>query len=203
MNEVSRPWKPGDQSMYCALAGAQVVFFPLRRHLKLAFSVSLLAQDCLSRIQTILFYMETIGLTDADCKMGLAFGRSNKRADCMDDSGVHATRVEWPLRGSGKSLITFAVSFGIAAVEGGSSLRVWQMFQAALGRKRQLGVRSSAGSGQGSSSFAAGLFGRGVASERQKQQNFAENVTKCWRTAREGCILVPLSYCPESFLRRD
>ena len=32
------------------------------------------------------------------CKMGLAFGRSNKRADCMDDSGVHATRVEWPLR---------------------------------------------------------------------------------------------------------
>jgi len=52
--------------------------------------------------------------------MGLAFGRSNKGADCMDDSGVHATRVEWPLRGSGKSLITFAVSFGIAAVEGGS-----------------------------------------------------------------------------------
>ena len=71
-------------------------------------------------IQTILFFMETTGLTDADCKMGLAFGRSNRRADCMDDSGVHATRVEWPLRGSGKSLITFAVSFGIAAVEGGS-----------------------------------------------------------------------------------
>ena len=78
--------------------GRAIVFFPLRRHLKPAFSVSLLAHDCLSRIQTILFYMETIGLTDADCKMGLAFGRSNKRADCMDDSGVHATRVEWPLR---------------------------------------------------------------------------------------------------------
>jgi len=197
MNEVNRKWKPGDQSMYCALAGAQVVFFPLRRHLKPAFSVSLLAHDCLSRIQTIFFYMETIGLTDADCKMGLAFGRSNKRADCMDDSGVHATRVEWPLRVQASRWSRLRLALESRRLRAGvSSRRVWQMFQAALGRKRQLGVRSSAGWGQGSSSFGAGLFGRGVASERQKQQNFAENVTKCWRTAREGCILVPLSYCP-------
>jgi hypothetical protein len=32
---------------------------------------------------------------------------------------------------------------------------------------------------------------------------FVENAMKYWRTGREGCILVRLSYCPESFLRQD
>jgi len=52
--------------------------------------------------------------------LGQLLGRSKFRADCIDESGVHATRIEWPRPGSGKSLITFAVSFGMVAVYGGS-----------------------------------------------------------------------------------
>ena len=32
---------------------------------------------------------------------------------------------------------------------------------------------------------------------------FSKSCEKYWRTGKEGCILIRLSYCPESFLRRD
>jgi hypothetical protein len=45
--------------------------------------------------------------------------------------------------------------------------------------------------------------GGGTDIEATNRKIFVENAMKYWRTAREGCILVRLSYCPESFLRRD
>jgi hypothetical protein len=104
--------------------------------------------------------------------------------------------------GSGMSLITFAVSFGIVAVYWGSLVALCLAdVPSGIGAQTTVGIRSSAGWAGEFLFWRRGFLGGGLASERQKQQIFAENVTKCWRTAREGCILVPL--CPESFLGRD
>jgi len=184
MKEVSRPraapWKPetsgvrsegkksshsdGDLPMYGALAGAQVVCFPLRRHLKSA-------SFCF--ISTTRLFIERCRSYFSTC--------------------------------SGKSLITFAVSFGIVAVYGGSLVALsLPDVPNAIGAQTTAWRLQLSGLGSGEFlSWRRGVFGRGVGFGTTEATNFAENVTKCWHTAREGCILVRLSYCPESILRRD